>query len=157
VVAFAGISHMAFTVTDLDASQEFYTKILGFVAVMDVGVGRICMHPETGFSLALLNHEGAAGGAFTELDTGLDHIGFTAATREDLEDWERRFDEHGVVYTPTREAEFGWHLNFRDPDNIALEFYAPNELMFEAQEALRAGHTSKAEIAAFLDEHLGHA
>ena len=38
---FAGVSHVAFTVTDLDASQRFYTEVLDFVVVMDVGYGRI--------------------------------------------------------------------------------------------------------------------
>jgi catechol-2,3-dioxygenase len=45
---FAGVSHLAFTVTDLDASQRFYTEVLDFVVVMDVGYGRICMHPGRG-------------------------------------------------------------------------------------------------------------
>jgi glyoxylase I family protein len=39
---------LAFTVTDLDASQRFYTEVLDFVVVMDVGYGRICMHPGRG-------------------------------------------------------------------------------------------------------------
>ena len=45
---FAGVSHLAFTVTDLDASQRFYTEVLDFVVVVDVGYGRTCMHPGTG-------------------------------------------------------------------------------------------------------------
>ena len=49
----------------------------------------------------------------------------------------------------------GYHLNFRDPDGIALEFDAPNELALTAQRALAAGQTSPAEIAAFVAEHLG--
>jgi glyoxylase I family protein len=47
-VAFAGVSHAAFTVTGLAASQRFYTEVLDFVVVMDVGYCRICMHPGTG-------------------------------------------------------------------------------------------------------------
>jgi glyoxylase I family protein len=155
VVTFAGVSHVAFTVTDPVESQRFYTEVLDFVAVMDVGIGRILMHPETGFTLALLKHDGATGGSFTELTTGLDHLGMGAATREELEEWERRFDEHGVVYTPVREAELGYHLNFRDPDGIALELSSPKPALLEAQQALAAGHTTREEIDAFLTEHLG--
>ena len=154
MVTFAGVSHVAFTVTDLDVSLRFYTQVLDFVAVMDVGHGRICMHPQTGFTLALLKHEGAPGGPFTELTTGLDHLGLTASTRAELEEWERRFDEHGVTYTPIRDMEFGYHLNFRDPDNIALELSAPNDLMLAAQQALASGQTSEEEIAAFLRENM---
>ena len=86
---------------------------------MDVGYGRVCMHPTTGFVLALVRHPGAYGGAFDELRTGVDHLGLAAQTREELEEWERRFDEHGVTYTPIRDMEMGYHLNFRDPDDIA--------------------------------------
>jgi glyoxylase I family protein len=50
---------VVFTVTDLDASQRFYTEVLDFVVVMDVGYGRICMHAGTAFALTLLKHEGA--------------------------------------------------------------------------------------------------
>lgn len=154
MVTFAGVSHVAFTVTDLDVSVRFYTQVLDFVVVMDVGYGRICMHPQTGFTLALVKHDGAHGGRFTELTTGLDHLGLTASTRADLEQWERRFDEHGVTYTPIRDMELGYHLNFRDPDNIALELFAPNDLMLTAQQALASGQTSREDIAAYVRENI---
>ena len=102
----------------------------------------------------MLRHEGAHGGRFTELTTGLDHLGLTASTRAELEEWERRFDEHGVTYTPIRDMEFGYHLNLRDPDNIALELSAPNDLMLAAQQALASGQTSKEEVAAFVRENI---
>lgn len=154
MVTFAGISHVAFTVTDLAVSQRFYTEVLDFVAVLDVGYGRICVHPATGFSIGLIQHQGAPGGRFTELTTGLDHLGLAASSRAELEEWERRFDAHGVPYTPIRDMELGHHLNFRDPDGIALELDAPNELGLVAQQAL-AADPSPAEIAAFVAEHLG--
>lgn len=99
MVTFADVSHVALTVTDLDVSEAFYTKVLDFVTVMDVGYGRILMHPQTGFTLGLLIHDQARGGAFTELTTGLDHLGLTASSRAELEEWERRLDEHGVSHT----------------------------------------------------------
>jgi catechol 2,3-dioxygenase-like lactoylglutathione lyase family enzyme len=152
---FAGVDHLALTVTDLDTSQRFYTEVLGFVVVMDVGYGRICMHPQSGFVLALLTHEGAHGGPFSELHTGADHVGLFAASRDELEQWQRHFDEHGVVYTPIRDEAFGSHLNFRDPDNIALELTSSNELMESARQALASGRTSPDDIAAFVAEHVG--
>jgi glyoxylase I family protein len=155
LITFAGVSHVAFTVTDLDASQRFYSEVLDFIVVMDVGNGRICMHPSTGFALTLLRHEGAPGGSFTELNTGLDHLGLVASSRAELEAWERRFDQNGVTYTPIRDMEMGHHLNFRDPDGNALEFDAPNQLAMEAQHALASGQTTPAEIAAFVAEHFG--
>jgi len=155
MVTFAGVDHFSLTVTDLDVSERFYTQVLDFVRVLDVGYGRILIHPGTGFTLTVTvtTHEGARGGPFTELTTGLDHLGLTAASRDELEEWERRFDELGVTYTPIRDMELGFHLNFRDPDNIALELSAPNELFLAAKEALAAGQTSQADIDAFLEEH----
>src|SRR4051812_42427804 len=76
MVTFAGVGHVAFTVTDLDASERFYTDVLDFRLVMDVGYARIFMHPGTGFTLALAKYPGAPGGTFSELNTGLDHLGF---------------------------------------------------------------------------------
>ena len=151
---FAGIDHLALTVTDLGVSQRFYTEVLDFVVVMDVGYGRILMHPQTGFVLTLVAHEGSHGGSFSELITGMDHVGFTAASREELEQWERHFEEHGVVVTPIRDEQFGSHLNFRDPDDIALELSSSNELMIAAREALSSGQMTPADIAAFVAKNV---
>lgn len=155
MVTFAGVSHVALTVTDLDLSVRFYTEVLDFIAVLDAGDARVCMHPHNGFTLALSRPEDARGGRFTELTTGLDHLGLTARTRDELVEWERRFDHHGVVYTPIRDMEFGYHLNFRDPDDIALELFAPNDLMLAAQQELASGRTSKDEVAAFVSASIG--
>ncbi|QIG43118.1 hypothetical protein G5V58_10415 [Nocardioides anomalus] len=152
-MTFAGVDHLSFTVTDLDRSQRFWTEVFDFVLVLDVGYGRILMHPGTGFTLSVVRHDGAAGGPFSELHTGVDHVGLTASSREELEAWERRFDEHGVVYTPIRDMEFGHHLNFRDPDGIALELTAPYEVLLAAKQALAAGQTSQDDIDAFIAEH----
>lgn len=153
MVTFAGVDHVSFTVSDLDVSHHFYSEVLDFILVLDVGYGRILMHPTTGFTLSLMKHEGAHGGAFTELTTGLDHIGLTAASREELEEWQLRFDECGVTYTPIRDMEFGFHLNFRDPDDIALELSAPNDLLIAAKQALADGRTSRADINAFVEDN----
>lgn len=154
MVTFAGIDHVSFTVTDLDVSQRFWTEVLDFVPVMDVGYGRICMHPATGFTVSLVVHPDAHGGAFTELHTGMDHLGLTAGSRAELEDWERRFDEHGVTYTPIRDMEMGFHLNFRDPDGIALELSAPNEILLEARRLMAAGDITTEAIDDFVSDNV---
>ena len=155
MVTFAGVSHVALTVTDLDVSVRFYTEVLDFVEVMDVGYGRICLHPATAFTLGLVKHADADGGPFSELSTGLDHLGLVASSRAELEAWERRFDELGVSYTPIRDMELGYHLNFRDPDGIALELDAPNELWLEARRMLAAGPPDPGVYADFVSRHLG--
>jgi catechol 2,3-dioxygenase-like lactoylglutathione lyase family enzyme len=143
---FAGVNHLSLTVTDLDVSEHFYTEILDFIVVMDVGYGRICLHKSTGFFLGLIRHPAGTGTPFTELNTGLDHIGLTASTRDELVEWEQRFQDAGVTYTPIRDMELGHHLNFRDPDNIPLEFSVPNQTMTAALHELRTRDLTREEI-----------
>ena len=56
--------------------------------------------------------------------TGLDHIAF-AVSRAELDDWLVRLDELGVAHSEIKHARYGSGISFRDPDNIALEFFAP--------------------------------
>ncbi len=153
--AIGQVDHVALSVTDLRTSERFYTDVLGFVVVLGIPDGRICMQPTTGFVLALLTHRGASGGRFSELHTGVDHLGLAASSRADLERWERHFDSHGVTYTPIRDEAFGSHLNFRDPDGIALELATSNDLMLAAQAAMRAGEMTPDAIAEFVEQHVG--
>ena len=138
---FGGVDHASFSVTDLDRSHPFYTEVLGFVMLMDLGDTRLYLYGKTGFVLGLHRHDASGGRPFSELSTGLDHISF-AVDKEDMAAWEERFDAMGVTYTPIREMEFGCHLNFRDPDNIALEFFVADEAVAGALKALAAGELS---------------
>jgi catechol 2,3-dioxygenase-like lactoylglutathione lyase family enzyme len=122
---FSGLNHVSLSVTDLDVSERFYTGVLGFRRVLDVGYGRVCIHQRTGFVLALVRHEGGHGGRFTELATGLDHLGLAARDRDELVEWAARLDALGVEHSPLQDMPLGYHLNFRDPDGIALELQAP--------------------------------
>ena len=144
--SFTGVNHVALTVTDLDVSEHFYTEVLGFRRALDLGYGRIVIHSATGFTIALLRHPDAVGGRFTELTTGLDHLGLAAANRAELVEWEERFRTAGVTFTPIRDMALGHHLNFRDPDGIALEFYAPNEVYSAALTDLRSRDFTDEEV-----------
>jgi len=155
MVTFAGVDHVALTVTDLDRSERFYTSLFDFVTVMDVGYGRICMHADTGFVLTLITHDDARGGSFTELTTGLDHLGLVAGSRSELEEWERRFEEMGVPYTPIRDEPLAHILNFRDPDNIALDLCASTEAMVAATEALRSPDITVEQIDEYVAQLVG--
>ena len=61
---FAGVNHFAVSVTDLDRSTRFYTEVLGLIAVLDFGHGRVCLDRATGFSIGLIQHTGAAPGPY---------------------------------------------------------------------------------------------
>ena len=45
--------------------------------------------------------------------------------RTELEKWVRRLDELGIAHGDIKDAAYGSGLSFRDPDGIALEFFAP--------------------------------
>ena len=143
---FAGINHIALTVRDLDVSERFYCDLLRFVRVLDIGVGRVCIHRGTGFTVALLRPEGASREPFSALRTGLDHLGLAAASRAELEEWEQRLQDADVPYTPIQDMPLGHHLNFTDPDGIALELQAPNEIYAAALVELRSSNLSDVEV-----------
>jgi catechol-2,3-dioxygenase len=62
---------------------------------------------------------------FSEYRVGLDHLAFGCADRAELEKWVQRLDELGIKHGGIKDARYGSGVSFRDPDGIALEFFAP--------------------------------
>ncbi|MFN8168357.1 MAG: VOC family protein [Candidatus Nanopelagicales bacterium] len=154
-LAAGGVDHAALTVRDLDVSQEFYHRVLGLTPVFDFGTTRILIHRRTGFTLALVHHDDQEPGGFAHTRVGLDHLGFGVDTRATLVRWEQHLRDMAVVFTPIRDMEFGHHLNFRDPDDIALELSAPNDLQRQALELLAANDLTDDQLRAAAGEHFG--
>jgi catechol-2,3-dioxygenase len=75
--------------------------------------------------LGLHTHPRAAGDRFDEHRTGLDHVAFACHDRDELRTWIGRLDELGIVHGGIKDAHYGSGVSFRDPDVIALEFFAP--------------------------------
>ena len=133
------IHHLRLTVTDLERSREFYTSLLGFQVAVEspppgdpsadeafkILFGGVVMI--RGNLLMGLRPMAAAGDRFHPDRVGLDHLSFDVASREDLEQAIRLFDEQGVTHgVITRLAGFGIDvLPFEDPDGIQLELTAP--------------------------------
>ena len=63
--------------------------------------------------------------AFDERRPGLDHVAFGCASRDELVEWAGRLDALGIPHGDVIDAGYGSGLSFRDPDNIALELFAP--------------------------------
>ena len=122
------ITHVAVTVTDLGASEAWYTKVLGVKPVLDEDTGPF-RHVVYLLGNTLLGLHGfpdlASTEPFNERTPGLDHIAFGVESRADLVEWAARFDELGVAHSGIVDASYGSGLSFRDPDNIALELFAP--------------------------------
>ena len=47
------------------------------------------------------------------------------SNRGELEEWEQPLNSLGIAHGDIVDASYGSGLSFRDPDNIALEFFAP--------------------------------
>ena len=122
------ITHVAVTVSDLAASEAWYTKVLGVEPVLDEDTGPF-RHIVFSMGSTLLGLHGfpdlATTAAFDERRPGLDHIAFGCANRDELVEWAARLDELGVAHGGVIDAGYGSGLSFRDPDNIALELFAP--------------------------------
>ena len=135
----ARLGHVAITVTDFDTSVPWYESVFGIAFRMDVphegGTGKLLATDAMDLILVLHRHDGNDGGLFAETSTGLDHIGFNVATRDDLVAWQEHLEANGVVpadsaakpltQSPIADEPYGSVLVFRDPDNIQLELFAP--------------------------------
>jgi glyoxylase I family protein len=125
---FPAVHHVAVTVSDLASSEAWYTRMLGTQPVLSEDTGPF-HHIVYAIGGTLLGLHGfpdlATSEAFDERRPGLDHIGFGVASRDDLVAWQARLDELGIAHGGIVDAGYGSGLSFRDPDNIALELFAP--------------------------------
>jgi glyoxylase I family protein len=125
---FPALSHVAVTVKDLDASERWYTDVLGTKPVLDEDTGPF-RHIVYALGDTLLGLHGfpdlASDEEFNERRAGLDHISFGCANRQELVEWSAHLDQLGIAHGTIVDASYGSGLSFRDPDNIALELFAP--------------------------------
>ena len=133
------IHHLRLTVTDVERSRQFYTGLLGFAVaaespppddpsaadVFKILFGGVVLI--RGNVLMGLRPMAPSGDRFDPDRVGLDHLSFSVASRDDLTQAERLFDEHGVPHGEiTRLESFGIDvLPFTDPDGVQLELTAP--------------------------------
>jgi glyoxylase I family protein len=122
------IAHVAVTVTNIDVSREWYTRVLGVKPVLDEDTGPFHhVVYQVGNTLLGLHSfpDLVSEVTFDERRPGLDHIAFGCSSRDELVEWAARLDEMGIAHGGVIDAGYGSGLSFRDPDNIALELFAP--------------------------------
>jgi glyoxylase I family protein len=123
------IHHVALSVSDVETSTDWYTRLfdLAMVAEFDEPAPMVVLMTPQGQAIDLRQDPKVVLERFTQERVGLDHVGFVVGDRTELDAWEQRLAEHDVERSPVQESPFGWHLNFRDPDGIALEFFLPRQ------------------------------
>ena len=127
---FPSLTHVALTVRDLSVSVPWYETLLDAKPVLDEDTDPDFHHTVyligNGNLLGLHQHETPAPeGDFSEYRVGLDHVSFGVANRAELEKWAQRLDDLGIAHGGIKDATYGSGVSFRDPDGIALEFFAP--------------------------------
>ena len=131
-MTFPALNHVAITVRDLNVSAPWYRQLIGAEPALDehtdTGFRHLVWAFENGTLFGIHQHDRAIeDGSFTEFRAGLDHVGFGCADRGELEKWVERLDSLGIEHGGIVDAPYGSGLSFRDPDGIALEFFAPPE------------------------------
>jgi catechol-2,3-dioxygenase len=126
-MSFAGVAHVALTVTDLARSKEWYGRVLDWQPVMEGDGGGVTFSVGAvpgGPLIGLREYDDGARDDFDPTRTGLDHLALAVASPSELDDWERRLADLGVTHDAVEQTAYGHVLNFKDPDGIALEIFA---------------------------------
>ena len=127
-------AHVRLTVTDIDRSRAFYDDVFGLPVAFELPPDADAATREQLSFLfggviyrlgdSLLGLRPVAHDAFDEDRVGLDHVSFAVAARDDLDDAAATLDRLGVAHGGVKDIGAGWILEFRDPDNVALELFA---------------------------------
>ncbi|MEY8015184.1 VOC family protein [Mycobacterium servetii] len=129
------IAHVRLTVTDIERSRWFYESVFGWPVLLEVpdNAGE-ATRKQLGFLFGgviydlggtLLGLRPVGTDRFDEDRTGLDHIAFRLASKSEIDSAAAHLDELGVAHEPVKDIGPSYILQFRDPDNIALELTAP--------------------------------
>ena len=129
------IAHVRLTVTDIERSRQFYESVFGWPVVIEVPENAdeatrdqlSFLYGGVIYDLGgtLIGLRPVASDRFDEDRTGLDHIAFRLGSKAELDAAAIHLDEVGVQHEPVKDIGPAYILEFRDPDNIALELTAP--------------------------------
>lgn len=139
-VSVAQFAHVRLTVTDITASRAFYEAVFGFPVVLEAPAADAddATKEQLAFlfggviysfagGLLGLRPVAVPGDRYDENRVGLDHLCFSLDSRADLDHAVTVLDKLGIPHSGVKNVGGPCILEFRDPDNIALEFTAPAE------------------------------
>lgn len=139
-IAATDFNHVRLTVSDIDVSRKFYDDVFGFEVAFAWDPNA---DEETKKSLWFLfggviyKFPGGLLGlrpvapehdTFDEDRAGLDHLSLSVDSYQDLQNAVSTLDDLGIAHESIKSGGPGLSiLEFRDPDNIALEISGPSE------------------------------
>ncbi|NTY60055.1 VOC family protein [Mycolicibacterium sphagni] len=133
-IATTAVAHLRLTVTDINTSRRFYDSVFGwpvFAALPEDADA--ATREQLSFLFggviydigdALIGLRPTGTGTFDEDRVGLDHLAFRLPSLEHLEQAAAHLDQLGIDHEPIKDIGVAHILEFRDPDNIALELTA---------------------------------
>ena len=134
----SSIAHIRLTVTDIARSREFYESVFGWRVALEVpenadDATRAALGFLFGGTIyhigdSLVGLRPVATHRFDEDRAGLDHLAFWVANQAELDDAAEHLDDLGIAHEPVKDIGPSYILEFRDPDNIALELTAPKSV-----------------------------
>lgn len=136
-IAATGYAHVRLTVTDIKRSRAFYDAVFGFPVAYEMPADaddatRAALSflydgviYQFGGGLLGLRPVAPAGDRFDEDRVGLDHVSFGVSSRAEVDAAALALDALGVAHSGVKDIGLAVLLEFRDPDNIALEVFAP--------------------------------
>ncbi|AFM20113.1 lactoylglutathione lyase-like lyase (plasmid) [Mycolicibacterium chubuense NBB4] len=134
-----GVHHFSPTVTDIEASVDWYQRVFGLERVPvpfphhgseESGYAILLTDPNSSLAIGLHHHDANTGEPCDESRTGLDHLALSVSDRSELAAWADWLDVLGIHHSSITDMDepFAYSvLVFRDPDNIQLELFAMNQ------------------------------
>ena len=134
-IATNSIAHVRLTVTDIERSRQFYESVFGWPVLIEAPESADAATQEALSFLfggviydlggTLVGLRPVAADSFNEDRCGLDHVAFRMTSKDELDSAAAYLDELGIAHEPIKDIGPSFILEFRDPDNIALELTAP--------------------------------
>ena len=129
-IATGPVHHLALTVTNVRRSVDFYSGVLGFNPIMEVGLRVLLFNGS--MVLAIIPPPDAsqahADDRFNENRVGLDHLSFGVKSKVEMEEALKAFDQRAIPHGEIKDLGADMRiyvLALRDPDNIQIELTAP--------------------------------
>ncbi|MGV0645643.1 VOC family protein [Mycolicibacterium sp. XJ2546] len=129
------VAHVRLTVTDIERSRQFYESVFGWGVLLEIpDKADEATREALGFLFGgviydlggmLVGLRPVASDRFDENRVGLDHLAFRLDSKAELDAAAEHLDALGVEHEPVKDIGPMYILEFRDPDNIALELTAP--------------------------------